>query len=104
MVKSFDKLRNKMSIGAQKKAVAKAEKIMAKMALCDLRKALKISQEHLAETLETKQSNVSRMERRTDMYISTLRIYVEAMGGELDIIAKFPEGNVHINQFQNIAA
>jgi hypothetical protein len=42
------------------------------------------------------------MERRTDMYISTLRSYIEAMGGKLDIIARFPDGKVHINQFEEI--
>jgi len=47
-------------------------------------------------------TSISRMERRTDMYISTLRSYIEAMGGQLDIIARFPEGAVQINQFEDI--
>ncbi len=60
------------------------------------------SQQRLAELLSTKQANLSRIERRADMYISTLRSYIEAMGGELDIVARFPEGEVHINQFNDI--
>lgn len=60
------------------------------------------SQERLAAILATKQANVSRIERRTDMYISTLRSYTEAMGGHLDIVARFPEGDVYINQFSVI--
>lgn len=61
-----------------------------------------MSQERLAEILFTKQANVSRIERRTDMYISTLRSYIEAIGGQLDIVARFPDGEVHINQFEDI--
>jgi transcriptional regulator with XRE-family HTH domain len=72
--------------------------------LQELRQAYKMSQEDLAERLSTQQANISRMERRTDMYISTLRSYIEAMGGELDIVARFPEGEVHISQFKNITS
>ena len=61
-----------------------------------------MSQEELAHILSTKQANISRIERRTDMYISTLRHYIEAMGGQLEILARFPEGIVEINQFSNI--
>lgn len=45
------------------------------------------------------QAAVSKMERRTDMYISTLRDYIRAMGGELEIIATFPDGQVKIDNF-----
>ena len=56
----------------------------------------------LAEQLNLEQPAVSKLERRTDMYVSTLRKYIEAMGGELEIIAHFPEGNVRINQFEEL--
>lgn len=72
------------------------------MPLQELRQAKHLSQERLAEILDTKQANVSRLERRTDMYISTLRGYIEAMGGELEIMAKFPDGIVRISQFSEI--
>lgn len=72
------------------------------MPLQELRQAHQMSQERIAEILHTKQANVSRIERRTDMYISTLRSYIEAMGGQLDIVARFPNGEVHINQFEGI--
>ena len=42
---------------------------------------------------------MSKLERRTDMYVSTLQDFVKAMGGELKIIARFPEGTVEISQF-----
>jgi hypothetical protein len=46
--------------------------------------------------------DVSRLERRTDMYVSTLRNYIRAMGGELKITAVFPNGAVEISQFQDV--
>ncbi|MNL85181.1 hypothetical protein D3C87_2134080 [compost metagenome] len=60
-----------------------------------------MSQETLAKALHINQAAISRMERRTDMYISTLRNYIRAMGGELEIIATFPEGQVKIENFAN---
>lgn len=102
MNKPFNTLRKKMSLPAQKAAVAKKNDMIKEMPLQELRQAHQLSQERLAELLLTKQANVSRIERRTDMYISTLRSYIEAMGGKLDIIAKFPDGEVYINQFEDI--
>jgi transcriptional regulator len=78
--------------------------MVREMPLQELRQAHQMSQKRLAELLSTKQANVSRMERRTDMYISTLRSYIEAMGSELHIVARFPDGEVHINQFEEINA
>lgn len=102
MSKPFNTLRKKMSPSAQKAAKAKTQLMLKEMPLQELRQAHHMSQERLAELLSTKQANVSRIERRTDMYISTLRSYIEAMGGELDIVARFPDGDVHINQFEDI--
>lgn len=100
--KSFQQLKQKMSPKAQKAAKEKTLQMLAEMPLQELRQAKNLSQERLAEILETKQANVSRLERRADMYISTLRSYIEAMGGKLEIIAKFPEGSILINQFAEI--
>ncbi|MCX7123176.1 MAG: XRE family transcriptional regulator [Gammaproteobacteria bacterium] len=91
-----------MPAKALKKADQLIEKMMLDMPLQELRQARSLSQERLAKLLDTKQANISRIEKRADMYISTLRSYVQAMGGELQIIAHFPEGNVRINQFQEI--
>jgi ribosome-binding protein aMBF1 (putative translation factor) len=102
MSKPFNTLRKKMSQPAQEKAANKTKQMLKEMPLQELRQALQMSQEHLAEILFTKQANVSRIERRTDMYISTLRSYIEAMGGQLDIVARFPDGDVHINQFEDL--
>jgi len=77
-----------------------AERLRAKMALADLRQARRLTQEDTAEILGNRQAAVSKIERRTDMHVSTLRRYVEALGGELEIIAHFPEGDVRISQFE----
>ena len=72
------------------------------MALTELRQARRLSQEELATTLQIKQAAISKMEKRTDMYLSTLRRFIEAMGGKLDIVARFPEGQVRISQFEKL--
>ena len=63
----------------------------------EIREQLRITQEDMAIRLNTKQANVSRTERRRDMKLSTLKRYIEAMGGELDIVAKFASNEVHLN-------
>ena len=68
-----------------------AELISEEMTLRDLRRALDRTQVRLAEQLGVKQETISRLEKRSDMLLSTLRSYVEAMGGELDLVAKFPD-------------
>ena len=73
------------------------------MELNDLRKARSLTQEELAERLGTRQSNVSKLERRTDVRISTLRDVIEAMGGELRIIAHFADADYRIDQFERAA-
>lgn len=102
MNKSFKTLRHKMSKSAQQAAAAKTKQMLKEMPLQELRQAHQMSQEQMAAILNTKQANISRIERRTDMYISTLRSYIEAMNGQLDIVARFPDGEVHINQFEDI--
>lgn len=102
MAKSYDILRNKMSPEARAKAKAKADVMMQEMLLSELRQARKLSQEKIAASLKVKQGAISKLERRTDMYISTLRGFVKAMGGDLEITVRFPEGSVKINQFEEI--
>lgn len=60
--------------------------------LRELRKARTLTQEQLVESLNMAQGDISKLERRADLYVSTLRRYVEAMGGELDLVARFPDG------------
>jgi DNA-binding transcriptional regulator YiaG len=102
MAKNFKELQAKMSPQARARSQAKADKMIAEMALDELREALKLTQESLAETLHINQAAVSKVEKRTDMLISTLRKMIEAMGGELEIRAILPAGVVRINQFEEI--
>ncbi len=61
------------------------------MKLGELRKARRLSQAQIAASLGLSQGDVSKMERRAELYVSTLRRFIEAAGGELEIIAKFPD-------------
>jgi len=80
-----------LPVSRRRKIEARAREIRAEeLSLKELRKALRCSQETVAEILGVKQAEISKMERRTDMYLSTLRRYIEAMGGHLDLIASFP--------------
>jgi len=102
MTKNFKTLREKMSPQAQQRSVEKAEALIRDMPLDELRSARNLTQEQLAKALGVEQAAVSRMERRTDMYISTLQTAIKAMGGDLEIRAVFPEGVVRIDQFRDI--
>ena len=92
----------KMSSERRKRIEERARKIIAEMPLEELRAARHLTQVQLAETMGLSQASISKLERRTDMYISTLKHFVEAMGGNLDIRAVFPDGEVKINQFNEL--
>jgi DNA-binding XRE family transcriptional regulator len=85
-----------------RRAIAKrtAELIAEEATLRQIREARERSQAAVAQKLDIKQAAVSKLERRTDMYLSTLRGYIEAMGGKLEIIARFPDHAVRITQFE----
>ena len=99
MAKSFRALEQRMSASARARSEEKARKLISEMPLNEIRAARELTQEHLAKLLKVKQASVSKLERRADMYVSTLRDFVRAMGGELEITARFPEGEVRIKQF-----
>jgi transcriptional regulator with XRE-family HTH domain len=99
MPRNFRTLREKMRPQAQQRSRALAAKYRSEMALDELREAREMTQVHLAKLLGVNQAAVSKLERRADMYVSTLQDFVKAMGGELKITARFPEGSVEINQF-----
>jgi len=91
-----------MSDQARKRAEDRAKRMLEEMPLRELRKARGLSQETLASVLRVRQASVSKIERRTDMYISTLRSHIKAMGGDLEIVAHFPEGDVKISNFHDV--
>ncbi len=99
--KPFAELRAKMSPAAKKRARDRATQLLAEMPLQELRAARKQTQVQLAQVLHVNQAAVSKLERRADMYVSTLRSYIQAMGGDLDIVARFPDGAVRLTQFKD---
>ncbi len=102
MAKNFKELQAKRPREAHARAEVKADEMIAQMALDELREALKLTQESLAESLHVNQAAISKVERRADMLISTLRKIIEAMGGHLEIRAILPDGVVRINQFREV--
>lgn len=102
MVNKFSDLRAKMSPEARERAEVMAYTMLAEMPLNELRQARGLSQKMLAEVLHVQQPSIAKIEKRTDMYLSTLRSHIEAMGGELDVVARFPDGTVKISNFSDL--
>jgi ribosome-binding protein aMBF1 (putative translation factor) len=102
MARKFSELEAKMSPEAIARSDARHREMVAEMPWHELRRARGLSQETLAKRLRIKQPNVAKLEKRTDIYISTLRATIEAMGGTLDIVAHFPDGTVKIKNFSSI--
>ncbi len=76
--------------------------LLAEMPLHELRRARALTQRDLAKTLKVNQPAVAKIEQRTDVYVSSLRSYIEAVGGKLKIVAEFPEGEVTITNFSQV--
>jgi len=89
-------LRAKMTPESRAWAEAETKRLIAEMPLNSIRRARELTQEDLAAILEIDQSEVSKIERRTDMYVSTLARFIRAMGGELEIRAVFPDQSIRI--------
>lgn len=98
MTKPLSELTRKVSKMVHAAARVKAAKILTDMSLSEIRKTRGITQNDVAELLNIKQSSVAQLEKREDTYISTLRNYLHALGGELELTARFPDGtkiNIH---------
>jgi DNA-binding XRE family transcriptional regulator len=100
MAQKFDKLFRKMSPEAQKRVEERVDEEYRALALAELREARDLTQVQLAEKLGIDQGAVSKIERRTDMYLSTLRNVIQAMGGQLELTAHFPTGRVQVLTFR----
>ena len=90
----FSELTRTFAPERRARIAAKAAQLREAMTLEELRKALALSQEDMAETLTVGQPAVAKLEKRTDMHVSNLRRYVEALGGTLEITARFPDASV----------
>lgn len=98
----FSELEARMSPEQRARVGQLAVELGDEMDLAEVRRALKLSQEELAQTLHVGQASVAKLERRADMFVSTLRRFIEAMGGELEIVARFPDHAVRIRNFHDL--
>lgn len=102
MAKSFDDLvRRTTTKKTQAKAARRAQELLAELLLSEVRQLSGKSQQEVAQTLGMKQPSLSKLEKQADMQISTLRKIVKALGGELEVLARFPKGTVKIDQFDS---
>ena len=99
MAKPFKDLLKNMSPDRLGRIEQQKQEMLWEITLQELRQAVELTQKQLAETLKINQAAVSKMESQSDMYISTLRRFLEAMGASLKIVAEFPDGEVVIDQF-----
>ncbi|AXS41626.1 XRE family transcriptional regulator [Breoghania sp. L-A4] len=103
-ISADDVFKKHMTATQRKKAKARSDELIAEYkTLQELRKARALTQVRLAEILGVTQDNVSRIEKRSDVLLSTLRSYIEAMGGELDLVVTFPDhAPVHLKTLSDL--
>ncbi|MGB7758176.1 MAG: XRE family transcriptional regulator [Bryobacteraceae bacterium] len=102
--RSFRELLEAMPADRQRRIEERFQKSLAAMPLGQLRKSQEMTQLQLAGILGVRQAEVSKIEHRSDICISTLAEYIEAMGGRLDIRAVFEDREVRITQFEKLAS
>ncbi|SRR5260370_41612352 len=102
MIGNAKELSDTMHLGRLAEEELRGGETLTAMPLEGLRDAKQLTQVQMAQLLKISQGAVSKVERRTDMFVSTLRNYVRAIGGDLQIRAVFPEGDVLIDQFREL--
>jgi DNA-binding XRE family transcriptional regulator len=100
--RKFSELLEKMPVERQQKITNRVRQSLASMPLDEIRKARQMTQAKLADSLGVNQGEVSKIEHRTDIYISTLAGYIEALGGKLEIRAVFSDREMLIDQFEGL--
>lgn len=105
MANKWNSLKRKMSPEFQARVDARVKATLQTMPLAEIRKAIGMTQADLAGKLDVAQGSVSKIENAADMYLTTLRKYVEALGGELHLTAKFADGReLEIEHLAEMAA
>ena len=100
MAKKFEELRQKMSPERRRRNEAEANRMLVEMNLQELRQNVaNISQEDIAEILRVTQGYISKLERQDDMLLSRLYAFVEALGGHVEILARFKGQEIRVTQF-----
>ena len=91
-MRTLNNVIGKLPPARQQKIEARTQALIAEeLTLQDIRKAQKLTQEQMATILRVGQDSISRLEKRSDMMLSTMRSYIEAMGGSLELVARFPK-------------
>jgi len=103
MANKYEELRGRMSPGQLARSEMQAREMMAEMLLAEIRKEVGLTQEDLASAMGIKQPSLSKLESQDDMQISTLQRLVRALGGELELVAHLPGGDIRIRQFAETA-
>ncbi len=98
----FSDLTRDWSPARRKRVKDGTDQLLREMRLHELRRARELTQQDLAEKLNVKQPAVAKLEQRADIYVSSLRHYIEAVGGRLKVVAEFPEGEVAITNFSDV--
>ena len=102
MAKSFDALvRRTTSKQTRLRAATRTRELLGELLLGELRQAAGKSQVEIAKRMAIKQPSLSKLEKQRDMQISTLQRIVQALGGDLELLARFPQGAVEISQFRS---
>ena len=97
----FSRLTDSLPPASRTRIEARKGELRDSMLLHELRLARAMTQNSVGASLNVKQPAVAKLERRTDMYVSNLRSYIESVGGKLNIVAQFPQGNVVITNFSD---
>ena len=99
---SFSELTKDFTPERRQRIAEMKSELLAEMPLHELRRARALTQGDMAKMLKVNQPAVSKLEQRADIYVSSLRSYIEAVGGKLKIVAEFPEGEVAITNFSEV--
>lgn len=100
MAKSFDELVKRTTTAKTRlRAVTRTRELLRELLLSEIRELAGKSQREVADVLGIRQPSLSKLEKQSDMQISTLRRIVNALGGELEVVARFPDGTVKIEPF-----
>jgi transcriptional regulator with XRE-family HTH domain len=101
MARNFNELRQKMTPARQARVDSMARQMMVDMLLAQIRQEAGLTQNDVADALGIKQPTLSKLESQDDMQISTLRRIIQALGGELELVAKMPGGTIRLSQFKD---
>ncbi len=100
MAKKFENLEKQMDPKRLARAKVQAKEVMAEMLLAEIRKEAGFTQEDIAKTIGIKQPSLSKLESQDDIQVSTLQRLIQALGGQLELIAHMPGGDIRISQFK----